>query len=126
MASIVHSNYQTWLICGGRDFTDDEMFRSAMSDLIHMKGVPSKVVQGGASGADTMARKWAIHMAVSCVEMAADWEKHGKAAGPIRNQDMLDRHKPQFVVAFPGGKGTADMVARARKAGIDVAEIKVR
>jgi hypothetical protein len=119
-------NNQTWLICGGRDFVDFEMFRAAMSDLLALKGCPSKVVQGGAGGADTMAREWAIRLSIPCVEMAADWKKHGKAAGPIRNQEMLDRHAPQFVVAFPGGRGTADMVSRSRKAGIDVAEIKPR
>ena len=52
------------------------------------------------------------------MEMPADWTKHGKAAGPIRNQKMLDEC-PDLVVAFPGGKGTADMVRRAMKAGID-------
>jgi hypothetical protein len=48
------------------------------------------------------------------------WEKYGKPARPIRNQKMIDDHKPNLVIAFPGGRGTADMVFKARSAGIEV------
>jgi hypothetical protein len=48
----------------------------------------------------------------------ADWEKLGRSAGPIRNQAMLDEGRPDLVVAFPGHHGTADMVRRARAAGV--------
>jgi hypothetical protein len=54
-------------------------------------------------------------------ECKADWRKYGAAAGPIRNQRMLEG-PPDIVVAFAGGKGTADMVQRARAAGIAVIE----
>ena len=47
-----------------------------------------------------------------------------KSAGHIRNQVMLDKGKPDVVVAFPGGRGTADMVRRAEGAGIEVRRIK--
>lgn len=51
----------------------------------------------------------------------ADWKKHGKAAGPIRNQSMLTEHKPDLVIAFPLGesKGTRDMIRKAKAAGIE-------
>ena len=48
-----------------------------------------------------------------------DWKKYGKKAGPLRNQQMLEEGKPDLVVAFPGGNGTADMVRRAKKANIE-------
>lgn len=124
MFDFIPINDQTWLICGGRGFTDREMFNSAMGDLVRLKGMPGYILQGGASGADTMALDWANHHAISSWTSKADWQKHGRAAGPIRNQAMLDIHKPDLVVAFPGGKGTADMVRRSHAAGIDVAEIK--
>jgi len=54
----------------------------------------------------------------------AKWSKHGRAAGPIRNQEMIDECKPDLVVAFPGGRGTADMVRRAKAAGIRVIEVQ--
>jgi len=50
----------------------------------------------------------------------AEWHRHGKRAGPIRNQRMLEEGQPDLIVAFPGGHGTADMVRRARQAGIEV------
>lgn len=125
MFDIILLNYQTWLICGGRDFTDEAMFGNAIGDLIRLRGLPSKIIEGGAKGADRMARTWAGQKAIEVKTEEADWNKYGKAAGHIRNQAMLDKYKPDFVVAFPGGKGTASMIDKARKAGIDVAEIKL-
>lgn len=64
------------------------------------------------------------HDDVSHERYPADWEKHGKAAGPIRNQQMLTEGKPDIVVAFSdnlsNSKGTADMCRRAHKAGLPV------
>lgn len=52
----------------------------------------------------------------------ADWSTHGKAAGPIRNQQMADA-RADLCLAFPGGKGISDMVRRAERAGIPVRHI---
>lgn len=123
---VIPMNGQTWLVCGGRDFADQDMFDGAMGDLIRLKGMPERIVHGDASGADTMAARWAARHAVTVHAEPADWATHGRAAGPIRNQEMLDRFKPSLVVAFPGGRGTADMVRRARAAHVDVAEVQSR
>lgn len=119
-------NNETWLVCGGRKFSDQRMFDTIMPHLVGQRGCPSRVVHGDATGADCMAAAWAKRLAIEVVACPADWEKHGKAAGPIRNEDMLMDHKPKLVVAFPGGKGTADMLARAnnRRGAIDVIEVK--
>jgi hypothetical protein len=82
------------------------------------------IIHGKAKGADRIADEWAVVNFLPIEEYPADWDAHGKAAGAIRNQQMLDEGKPDMVVAFPGRVGTADMVRRARKAGIRVAEIK--
>ena len=74
-------------------------------------------------GADTLGAEWAKAQGIPCEVYMADWEGLGRKAGPIRNQRMLDEGKPDLVVAFPGGRGTADMVRRARSAGLDVLEI---
>ncbi len=95
-----------------------------MSDLVHAKGMPDTIIHGLALGADLMAEDWGIRYALNIRRFKADWDTHGKAAGPIRNQQMIDQGKPDLVIAFPGGRGTADMVAKTREAGIDVAEIK--
>ena len=124
MFDVIPTNGQTWLICGGRGFSDRDMFNSAMGDLTRLRGCPVRVIHGGAKGADAMAEEWAARCGTEFLIFYADWTKHGRAAGPIRNQKMLEEGKPQMVIAFPGGRGTADMVSRARKAGVDVAEIK--
>ena len=126
MTIAIPLNGETWIICGGRDFSDSAMFDDAMSEIMQLRGCPSRIVEGGANGADKLAFYWATRMAVPVVELYADWDTHGRAAGPIRNQKMLDDHHPKALVAFPGGKGTTDMIARARKAGIDVIEVRPR
>jgi ABC-type sugar transport system substrate-binding protein len=81
------------------------------------------LINGGCHGADQLARNWAKKFGVTQETYPADWSK-GRIAGPIRNQEMIDRGKPDLVIAFPGGKGTADMVRRAREAGIPVQEVE--
>ncbi len=107
------------LVCGGRDYLETEHVYTVL-DQIHHASPISELIQGGAMGADSLARAWARDRKVDSTTVEADWIKHGKAAGPIRNQYMLDGYKPDMVVAFPGGRGTADMTRRAKAAGIRV------
>jgi hypothetical protein len=107
------------LVCGGRDFDDGEFLGRALDALAKMRPF-SVLIQGGATGADALARTWALHHSIPLITEPADWNTHGRKAGPIRNQKMLDMHKPDVVVAFRGGKGTADMIRRAKRAGITV------
>jgi hypothetical protein len=80
------------------------------------------MMQGGARGANALAKDWAAtHPDIKRHEMKADWHRHGRAAGPIRNQKMLD-WGPDLVVAFAGGDGTACMMRLARAAGVEVIE----
>ena len=76
--------------------------------------------QGGAKGADELARDWARIRNVWLITYPADWDRHGKAAGPIRNEHMLREFEPDLVVAFPGGRGTQHMVSIALSAGVRV------
>lgn len=110
------------LVCGGRDFLGDEAWNLVMETLsaIHAETPITAVIQGGASGADRLGRYWAEMRGIKSVTVPALWAEHGRAAGPIRNQRMLDDFKPALVVAFPGGRGTADMVRRAEAAGVPV------
>lgn len=80
------------------------------------------IIHGGAKGADEGADQWGKAKGIPVIVYPADWEVHGKAAGPMRNQAMIDS-KPDLVIAFPGGKGTADCVRRAKAAGIRVIEV---
>lgn len=83
-----------------------------------------KIITGGASGVDTVAIDWAVVNWCEFAEYKADWKKHGKAAGPIRNKLMLDKEEPNVVVAFQGGSGTANMIKLAKEKNIQVIEIE--
>jgi hypothetical protein len=101
------------LVCGGRHY-DNVPYLCGFLDCYHATISITLLVHGGASGADFLAEAWAKMHRVPWTEYKADWEKHGKAAGPIRNRFMFDDSLVNVVIAFPGGKGTADMVTYAR------------
>lgn len=87
------------------------------------------IIHGGATGVDSIASDFAnTHFCQEryfCQEQCfpADWKQYGNSAGPIRNAKMLREGEPDLVVAFPGGKGTANMVRLAKKAGVKVIEV---
>lgn len=109
------------LVCGGREFNDHAL---AFRTLDELRPAPVRIIQGGAAGADELARNWAARNFITYEHFPADWATHGRAAGPIRNQQMLEQGKPDLVIAFPGGRGTADMVRRAKAAGVRVVEVQ--
>lgn len=97
-------------------------------DEIHGKRGISVIIHGAASGADSLAKAWAKRNGIPDEPYKANWYPDGfgkldRSAGPRRNQTMITRGKPDFVVAFPGGDGTADCVRRARSAEIEVIEV---
>lgn len=109
------------LVCGGRDFANESAVINFLFRIDDERPITS-IIHGGAKGADELAGRTAQLLQIPCTVFKANWERDGKAAGPIRNQRMLDEGKPNLVVAFPGGKGTADMVRRARAKGVEVIE----
>lgn len=114
------------LVCGGRDFNDRAVMASALSPYRTNRPTEASeliLIVGGAPGADTLAEEWADVFGIRKRVFLADWKAHGRAAGPIRNQRMLNEGRPDLVLAFPGGRGTADMVRRARSAGVQVVEV---
>src|SRR6266446_3178326 len=104
------------LVCGGRDFNHRELLFGVLDDL-HAKIGVTCLIHGGAAGADALAARWASLRKIRAICFKADWDKYGRSAGPIRNDRMLHNGRPELVAAFPGDAGTADIVARARKAG---------
>ena len=118
------------LVCGGRDFTDRTAIYRELNRL-HDESVDfgsdgiTTLIYGDARGADRIAGDWARIRFIPVVTRPADWKKHGKAAGPIRNTLMIVQDKPDVVVAFPSnGTGTADMVKRAKIAGIKLIDLR--
>lgn len=117
------------LVCGGRSYTDRRRVFAALDKLARRVEILA-VRHGAASGADALADEWARLRGYAVQPYPADWSRLGRAAGPLRNAEMLAAHDPAVpssrvccVVAFPGGRGTADMVQRAKAAGLKVWEI---
>jgi hypothetical protein len=118
------------LICGGRNYTDVKVIRGVVEDMIGRRGQFSFlkdqvmcVIHGAAKGADSIAGKIAAELGIAIDAFPANWKKYGRAAGPIRNQQMIDEGKPDLVVAFPGGAGTANMIRLAERAGVKVIHV---
>lgn len=137
------------LVCGGRDFADrkpgDYSKKDKINEYNFVYNILYKIIEefsenynpddnwlptditiisGKAKGVDSAASDFAIVNYCQLEEYPADWKTHGKAAGHIRNKQMLEEGKPDLVVAFPGNRGTAHMVRIAKEAGVKVIEIE--
>lgn len=101
------------VICaGGRDYKDEDTLYTYMSNLHECFGFTELVSGGCPTGADYFGEKWAKERGVAVKVFPADWGRYGKAAGPMRNEDMAIY--ADMCVLFPGGKGTQSMRASAR------------
>lgn len=113
------------LIFGGRDFipTWDSWWwlENVVIKLFEQEDVT--IVSGMATGADSFGISMAAYYAAELDQFPADWKTHGKTAGHIRNQQMLDSGI-DVAIQFPGGRGTADMRRRLDEAGVRVIEYK--
>ena len=112
------------LVCGGRTYGNQDYLDKILNQ-IHATEKITEIISGGARGADTCAIVWAEKAKVKCSVYYADWDKHGKAAGHIRNKEMLIRGNPDIIVAFPGGAGTRDMISLAYKHKIPLINLYV-
>ncbi len=110
------------IVAGGRDFADEELLTSTLDELREeLDNI--EIVSGHASGADKMAEAYAKKKGIPLKTFPAEWKKYGRAAGPIRNREMLSyiMEGNPVVTAFWDGqsKGTKNMINQARKAGVD-------
>lgn len=109
------------LVYGGRNYND---WQTLFGELhkIHKVTPITEIISGKARGADYLGGSWTVANSIKLTEYLANWDRDGKAAGPIRNQQMLDEGKPDLVIAFPGGAGTKDMITRSKAQGFKVLE----
>lgn len=118
------------LVTGGRDYSDRATVFRALTRL-HRETPIDLVIHGACvwrdknelRGADRWAQEWALANEVPYLGHPAKWTTLQYGAGPQRNADMLARWKPDIVFAFPGGRGTADMVRKAEVARLRVITI---
>lgn len=118
------------LVCGSRNYGFKLHERDHVFGVIEEFTAPASeitIIHGAAKGVDTAAGYWAKLTNNNCLVFPADWAKHGKAAGPIRNKQMLDEGKPDLVIAFlaPNSRGTKNMIEQAERAGVPVEVINI-
>ena len=105
------------IIAGGRDYQFSDQDIALLND-IHSKSPITEVVSGGAKGADSHGEAWARANNIPVTQFKADWANQGRAAGPLRNQQMANN--ADALLAFPGGAGTRSMVSLAKEQGLPV------
>ena len=108
------------LVCGGRNYWDRAAFDAAMECAQKWFAQRFCIIEGDATGADTLAKEWARKRGVPVITMCANWTIFGDQAGSLRNIWMQEFAMPDLVIAFPGGIGTASMVDIATENGVDV------
>lgn len=107
------------VVTGGRDYLNARHIEDVLDGL-----KPDDVFVGDCpTGADSLARNWCRRKGVPVQSFTALWSLHGRAAGPMRNEQMLRAAGPAaIVIAFPGGRGTADCIRKAKGLGMSVYE----
>lgn len=111
------------IIAGGRNYKftyNDYRLLEALSCRMDIE----EVITGGATGADECGKKWAKARHLPHKEFPANWNEYGRAAGPRRNLDMVWYAGPNAaLIAFPGGRGTANVTKIAREHGLYIIEV---
>ena len=112
-----------WIVAGSRTFDDYKLLSDELDKVNNLFGI-SEIVSGTARGADSLGEKFAKDHNLPCELHPADWDKHGKAAGPIRNAEMAE--VSDALIAFWDGqsRGTKSMIDLAKRKGLQVAIVR--
>jgi len=110
------------LICGGRQYTEIIDVWNIMKIIVQEYGQPALVIHGDAKGADKLGGRVAAMLKIPVQVFPADWDRHGKKAGRLRNIRMAVEAQPDLILAFhmdiEASKGTKHMLEVAREHGI--------
>jgi len=111
-------------ICGDRNYTCIENIEKEILLLKEKYNDNLLIITGKCQGVDNLAERVSIKHNIKHIEYPADWKKYGKAAGPIRNKQMIQEGKPELVIAFHNNikhsKGTKNMVNQCLAENIEV------
>lgn len=105
------------MVTGGRHYNDEDHIRKTFEQFIREHGVPDELIVGDATGADSLARVIAMELGIPVTVFYANWVKYKKAAGPVRNEEMV-KQRPDFCLPFPGNRGTANAIALCKRRGV--------
>ena len=110
------------IVCGGRNYAN-KVGAFLLLDQVHAEYHITNIIEGGARGADRLARDWAIYRDIPFTTVNSNWDQFGKSAGYKRNVRMATEFKPDAVIAFPGGVGTQHMITIAKQRKLEVLEV---
>lgn len=109
------------IIAGSREYDDYHHLAKACDFLLKNVSHPRiEIVSGATRGADTLGERYAKERGHLLTRFPADWDTHGRSAGPLRNRKMAEY--ANALIAFPIGKsaGTRNMIQQARQLGLDI------
>lgn len=106
------------IIAGSRNFNDYALLK-AKCDFYLQNKTDIVVISGTANGADKLGEMYAVERGLKIERYPADWDKHGKKAGYLRNKQMADN--AHALIAFTNGsRGTGHMIDIATRQGLPV------
>lgn len=106
------------LVCGGRYAFDTNFIFATLDEYRKFFAPVFCIIQGEARGTDYIAKCWAKRNGIACIGVEANWDFYDKSAGPTRNYWMTQFCSPELILAFPGNKGTENMVQTGKRLGI--------
>lgn len=110
------------VVAGTRTLRDPRI----VADAIAASGfTPTLIIHGGCCGVDTLAGDWARGNGIPTEAYPADWDRHGRAAGPRRNQHMVDVADALVAVWDGASRGTRSIIEMAKRKGIPTHIVRV-
>lgn len=110
------------VVVGSRGFDDYERLKKKMDEVLFRTDGKVEIVSGHAKGADQLGEKYAAENGIPVAVMRPDWKRYGRAAGFVRNREMLEyaAEETAVVIAFWDGKskGTKNTIETAKKLGL--------
>jgi len=104
------------IVAGGRDFNDYDVMCHVLDDIFDGQEEKNvRIISGGARGADKLGERYAYEKGFGIKVFPADWDKHGKAAGPIRNKQMAEEAFSLIVFWDGESRGSANMIENGKK-----------
>jgi hypothetical protein len=113
------------VVAGGRDFNNYALLKEKLD--YYLQNLPKEniiIISGTAKGADSLGERYAAENGLKCERFPADWNKHGKKAGILRNEDMANQS--DALIAFYDGqsRGTGHMIGYCKRKGLKVKVVK--
>ena len=116
-----------FIVAGSRDFNDYELLKSEMDAILRFYDIKTEVtiISGGCRGADALGERYARENGIPLEIFEAEWDKYGRAAGPIRNEKMVEYSNAVICFWDNKSRGTFSLIKLANKHKKPIKIIKI-